>query len=260
MIDIGINLFKEHFKNDKDEVIADAIKNGVNQIILTGTILDNSQESDKFASKYPNVVFSTAGIHPHRASSFNDKTIDALKILLAKKHVISVGECGLDFNRDLSPRHIQEKVYDAQLQLAIEVKKPLFLHERDAFKRFIDITKQYIGKLPNGVIHCFTGTTEEAKTYLDMGMHIGITGSISDKRFPQLMDIAKYIPMDRLMIETDAPYMMPRNMPRKDIKVDRRNEPAYLPWVAQSIADAKGISIKEVDEGTTETTKKFFNI
>lgn len=260
MIDIGINFFKDHFKHDRDGIIKDAIAKGVKQIILTGTNIENSLDADKFASKYPGVIFSTAGIHPHRAISFNDKSIDILKTLLAKEHVVSVGECGLDFNRDLSPRHIQEKVYDTQLQLAIEVQKPLFLHERDAFKRFVDITKQYLGKLPNGVIHCFTGTTEEAKAYLDMGFYIGITGSISDKRFPQLMEVAKYIPMDRLMIETDAPYMMPRNMPRSEIKIDRRNEPAYLPWVAKSIAEAKGMTLNQIDEGTTETTKSFFNI
>lgn len=260
MIDIGINLFKDNFKHDKDKVISDAVKNGVSQIILTGTTIENSREADKFATDYPDVVFATAGIHPHRAISFNEKTIEILKTLLSKEHVVSIGECGLDFNRDLSPRNVQERVYEAQLQLAIDVQKPLFLHERDAFKRFIDITKQYMDKLPKGVVHCFTGTVEEAKTYLDMGMYIGITGSISDRRFPQLMDVAKYIPMDRLMIETDSPYMMPRNLPRKEIKVDRRNEPAYLPWVAQSIAEAKGLTLKEVADGTTETTKKFFNI
>jgi TatD DNase family protein len=260
MIDIGINFFKDHFKKDKDSVITDAIKNGVKQIILTGTMLDNSIESDSIAAKYPNVLFSTAGIHPHRASSFNNKTITELKKLLAKKHVVSVGECGLDFNRDLSPRNIQERVYDEQLQLAVEVQKPLFLHERDAFKRFVEITKQYNGKLPNGVVHCFTGTVEEAKTYLDMGLYIGITGSISDRRFPQLVDVVKFVPLDRLMIETDSPYMMPRNMPRKEIKFDRRNEPAYLPWVARSIAEAKGVSFEEIDESTTRTTKQFFNI
>ena len=230
------------------------------QIILTGTNIENSREADEFATNYPDIVFSTAGIHPNRANSFKDNTIENLKSLLNKEHVVSVGECGLDFNRDLSPRNIQEKVYEAHLQLSIEIQKPLFLHERDAFKRFVEITKEYNNKIPNGVVHCFTGTIEEARVYLDMGLYIGITGSISDKRFPHLMDVVKYVPMDKLMIETDSPYMIPRNMPKNEIKIERRNEPCYLPWIVKSIAEAKGITIKDIDDNTTKTTKKFFNI
>lgn len=142
--------------------------------------------------------------------------------------------------------------------MAIEVNKPLFLHERSAFKRFNEITDEYISKLPEAVVHCFTGTLEEAKTYLDKGFYLGFTGAISDqKRFKHLEEVIKYVPLDRMMIETDAPFMLPKNMPRTQ---NRRNEPAFLPYVAQTIANLKKISISEVANETTAVAENFFSI
>ena len=142
--------------------------------------------------------------------------------------------------------------------MAIEVDKPLFLHERSAFKKFNEITDEYLSKLPEAVVHCFTGTLEDAKVYLDKGFYLGFTGAISDeKRFKHLEDVIKYIPLDRMMIETDAPFMLPKNMPRTQ---NRRNEPSYLPYVAQTIAKLKKISISEVADETTEVARKFFRI
>lgn len=257
-IDIGINLTNKQFNNEHEEIINRALDNGVEQMILTGTSVRGSKESAEIAEDYPEILFSTAGIHPHDAKSFNEQSINELQKLLKLDHVISVGECGLDFDRDFSPRPIQEKCYRAQLELAIEVNKPLFLHERSAFKRFNEITDEYISKLPKAVVHCFTGTLEEARIYLDKGFYLGFTGAISDdKRFQHLEDVIRYIPLDRMMIETDSPFMLPKNMQRTQ---NRRNEPSFLPYVAQTIAKLKKISISEVADETTEVTRIFFRI
>ncbi|MGN7866693.1 TatD family hydrolase [Chryseobacterium sp. 22458] len=257
-IDIGINLTNKQFYNEHEEIINRAVDNGVDHMILTGTSVRGSKESAEIAGEYPDILFSTAGIHPHDAKSFTRESISELRKLLKQDQVISVGECGLDFDRDFSPRPVQEKCYKAQLELAIEVDKPLFLHERSAFRKFNDITDEYLSKLPEAVVHCFTGTLEEAKIYLDKGFYLGFTGAISDeKRFKHLEDVIKYVPLDRMMIETDAPFMLPKNMPRMQ---NRRNEPSFLLYVAQTIAHLKKISISEVADETTETARKFFRL
>lgn len=257
-IDIGINLTNKQFNNEHDEIINFALATGVHYMILTGTSVRGSKESAEIAEHYQDVLFSTAGIHPHDAKSFNNESINELRKLLKQDHVVSVGECGLDFDRDFSPRPVQEKCYRAQLELSIEIDKPLFLHERAAFKRFNEITDEYLSKLPKAVVHCFTGTFQEAKTYLDKGFYLGFTGAISDtNRFKHLEEVIKYVPLDRMMIETDAPFMLPKNMPRMQ---NRRNEPQFLPYVAQTIANLKKISISEVADETTEVARNFFRI
>ncbi|MFK7060616.1 TatD family hydrolase [Flavobacterium oreochromis] len=262
-IDIGINLTNRQFEDEIDEIVQNAHDVDVEQIILTGTSVKNSIESDKIAADYPHTLYSTAGIHPHEAKSMNEQSIPTLRKLLQKKHVVSVGECGLDFDRDFSPRPVQEKCFRAQLELAIEVKKPLFLHERKAFDRFTAICKEYQSKLPLGVVHCFTGTLQQAKYYLDNGFYLGFTGAISDvNRFAHLKEVIQYIPLDRMMIETDAPFMLPKNVPRSQLTRfnERRNEPAFLPFVAQTIAQFKKVSLHEVAESTTDVARDFFGI
>lgn len=257
-IDIGINLTNKQFYNEHEEIVNRALDNGVEQMILTGTSVRGSKESAAIAEYYPEILFSTAGIHPHDAKSFTHESTSELRNLLKQDHVVCVGECGLDFDRDFSPRPVQEKCYRAQLELAIEVNKPLFLHERSAFKRFNEITDEYLPKLPKAVVHCFTGTLDEAKIYLDKGFYLGFTGAISDQnRFKHLEEVIKYVPLDRMMIETDAPFMLPKNMPRMQ---NRRNEPAFLPYVAQTVANLKKISISEVASETTEVARNFFSI
>jgi len=262
-IDIGINLTNRQFQNDIDDIIQNALDNEVLQMILTGTSVKGSEQSLRIAKKYPNILYSTAGIHPHDAKSMDNESMGKLKKLLENKQVVAVGECGLDFDRDFSPRDQQEKCYKAQLELAIEIQKPLFLHERAAFTRFMAIAKDYLPQLPKAVVHCFTGTLAEAKTYLDNGFYLGFTGAISDtKRFAHLQEVVKYVPLDRLLIETDAPFMLPKNVPKANLVKyhERRNEPAFLPYVAQSIASFKGISLEEVALETTKNTKTFFSL
>jgi TatD DNase family protein len=262
-IDIGINLTNKQFNNEIPQIIKNAIEAGVEQMILTGTSVKNSEQSANLVPKYPHNLFATAGIHPHDAKHFDGESIPKLRELLQQPHVVSVGECGLDFDRDFSPRPMQEKCYEAQLQLAIEVQKPLFLHERAAFTRFNFITDNFLSKLPKAVVHCFTGTLHEAKTYLDKGFYLGFTGAISDvRRFEHLKEVVKSTPLDRLLIETDSPFMIPKNVSKNLLTKyhERRNEPAFLPFVAETIANFKGVSVAEVARQTTQNAKLFFGI
>ncbi len=258
-IDIGINLINKRFQYDANEVIQRAKDAGVSPMILTGVSLFVSQKSAQLAKKHPKNLFSTAGLHPHNAKDWDNNVADGIKKLLLLPEVVAVGECGLDFDRDFSPRPVQESCFRAQLQLAIDVNKPLFLHEREAHQRFVAIMNEYVGKLPKSVVHCFTGTFNEAEKYLDMGFYIGITGAITDeRRFGHLKEVVKYIPSDRLMIETDAPFMLPKNM--REQPAERRNEPAYLPFVTQYIAKNTGKTEAEVALATTNTAKLFFGL
>lgn len=262
-IDIGINLTNRQFQSDIQTTIENAVEAGVEQMILTGTSVKNSEQSAVLAKKYPGNLFSTAGIHPHDAKHFDGESIPRLRKLLQESQVVSIGECGLDFDRDFSPRPLQERCYEAHLQLAVEVQKPLFLHERAAFERFNFITDNYLSRLPKAVVHCFTGSLQEAKTYLDKGFYLGFTGAVSDvRRFEQLKEVVKFTPLDRMMIETDAPFMLPKNAPKKPTMKfhARRNEPAFLPFVAQTIAEFKGFSVEEIADQTRQNAKLFFGI
>ena len=261
-IDIGINLTNKQFAGEYDEVIDRAISAGVEQILLTGTSVRSSKEALALAEEYPETLFATAGIHPHDAKTMNAESIKILASLLKEKKVVAVGECGLDFDRDFSPRPVQESCFHAQLSLAEEVQKPLFLHERAAFDRFIAILKEH-SSLPEGVVHCFTGQLKEAKTYLEMGYYIGFTGAITDvRRFADLEEVVRYVPLDRMLIETDAPFMMSKNVPTRQLSYhqQRRNEPAFLPYVAQTIARYKGVSLKAVADKTRENAEALFKL
>lgn len=261
-IDIGINLTNKQFAGEYDEVIDRAISAGVEQILLTGTSVRSSKEALALAKEYPETLFATAGIHPHDAKTMNAESIKILAALLKEKKVVAVGECGLDFDRDFSPRPVQESCFHTQLSLAEEVQKPLFLHERAAFDRFIAILKEH-SSLPEGVVHCFTGQLKEVKTYLEMGYYIGFTGAITDmRRFAALEEVVRYVPLDRMLIETDAPFMMPKNVPTRQLSYhqQRRNEPAFLPYVAQTIAHYKGVPLKAVADKTRENAEALFKL
>jgi TatD DNase family protein len=253
-----VNLAHRSFQKDRREVIERAFAAGVRTMIVTGTSLAGSREALRIAGEYPGQLFATPGVHPHDSRNCSEETISELRRLTTNKAVVAIGECGLDFNRDFSPRLQQEKWFKAQVALADELQMPLFLHERDAHRRFCEILAAVRKRAP-AVIHCFTGTREELKAYLDMDFHIGITGWICDeRRGTHLRELVKEIPPDRLMVETDAPFLFPRTMPTKP--KDGRNEPAFLLYVLQMVADCLGKPVAEVAKMMTETAIKFFQL
>lgn len=262
MIDIGINILNRQFYSDAEDVIERAFQAGVDKMILTGVNVANSYKSAEFCERYPKFLFSTAGIHPHEAKSIDEKSIAQLRELAKTKAVKAIGECGLDYDRDFSPRPFQRKCFEAQIELAIELNLPLFLHERAAFDDFNAIMNSYKEQIPKSVVHCFTGSLDEAKYYLEKGYFLGFTGAISDeRRFSQLKEVIEYTPLDRMMIETDAPFMLPKNMSNRSLRNnERRNEPAFLPYVASYIAQIKNISIEKVQDETTLVANRFFNL
>ena len=217
-IDIGANLTHASFGEDLPQVLARARHACVAAIDVTGTSIEGSRAAQALAREHAGSashprLYATAGVHPHDAARFDGGTLEALRVLLAQPEVMAVGECGLDFNRNYSPHPDQEKCFLAQLELASETGKPLFLHSRDAHPRFADILRAHRDRLPAAVAHCFTGVAEELRAYLDLDLYVGITGWICDERRGRhLHALVREIPADRLMLETDAPYLTPRTL------------------------------------------------
>jgi TatD DNase family protein len=258
IIDVGVNLGHRSFVPDRSQVITRAFAAGVKTMIVTGSSLTSSREALQIAREYPGRLFSTAGVHPHDSRSCTDATLSKLRKMAALDEVAAIGECGLDFYRDFSPRDLQEKWFAAQVALAEELQMPVFLHERDARPRFSEILAAHRHNTP-AVLHCFTGSAEDLKVYLDMGLFIGITGWICDeRRGTHLRELVRHIPGDRLMIETDAPFLLPRSLPNKP--KDGRNEPAFLPHVLETVAQCLGKPAVEVAATTTRNAKEFFRL
>jgi TatD DNase family protein len=259
LVDIGANLTHRDFRDDLPEVLERARETGVVQIVVTGTSEAESRRAQALAERYPGSLFATAGVHPHVASGWGPRTLHALEELLTMPGVVAVGETGLDFYRDYSPRPAQERAFEAQLELAADRRVPVFLHERGAHRRFVEVLARYRERLPGAVVHCFTGTRDELWAYLDLDLHVGITGWICDeRRGTHLLELVRHIPGDRLMLETDAPYLLPRTLPPS--RFGRRNEPAHLTAVVAAVAGARGESGEEVARATSATARAFFGL
>ncbi|MFO1394999.1 MAG: TatD family hydrolase [Steroidobacteraceae bacterium] len=257
LADIGLNLAHDSFDHDRDEVVAAAIAAGVGTMVITGSTLESTRAAIELVRARPALFRATAGIHPHHAREFGDGDVPALRELLRAPEVAAAGECGLDYFRNFSPHEDQERVFRLQLELAVELAKPVFLHQRDGHEAFIAILREYRPRLTGGVAHCFTGEARELDDYLDLGLSIGITGWICDERRGQhLRDLVRRIPLDRLMLETDAPYLLPRDLvPRPK---SRRNEPRYLAHVCATVASCRGERIEDVAAATTRNARAFF--
>jgi len=260
VIDIGANLTSKSFQRDLGSVIDRAAAAGVDTLIVTGTSLAGSGAAADLAAQTARAaLYATAGIHPHHAVEAAGDWLAQLRAVARRPRVVALGECGLDFNLNYSPHADQIRCFRAQLELAGELRLPVFLHERDAHDTFIGILREHRASLTGAVVHCFTGTRAHLDAYLSLDLHVGITGWICDERRGQgLIALAAAIPERRLMIETDAPYLLPRNMP--SLPRDRRNEPAFLPYVLEAVAAARREDPAAVAAATTATARAFFGI
>lgn len=257
LIDIGLNLTHDSFDHDRAAVIERAAQAGVTRMVLTGSCIDSTHAAIGLVKSDSSRFRCTAGIHPHHASDLDAETLRELTALAGAEEVAAVGECGLDYFRDFSPRDVQRVAFAEQLQLAVRIRKPVFLHQRDAHEDFIAILRDYRPQLVDGVAHCFTGTMEQATAYLDLGLYIGITGWICDERRGlHLREVVRHIPADRLLIETDAPYLLPRDI--RPAPSSRRNEPMYLPHVLDAIAQARGEPAARLATLTTANARRLF--
>jgi len=244
---------------DIDAVISHACEAGVTQMVVTGTSVENSAKAIRLCGQYPDHLCCTVGIHPHHASDWNDDTAAQLHQLAENPTARAIGETGLDFNRNFSPRDEQVNAFRQQLELAISMNKPVFTHQRDAHDVFIEILREYRDDLTNIVVHCFTDTRAALFDYLELDCHIGVTGWICDeRRGTELAQLVKYIPANRLMAETDAPYLLPRDL--SDKPKNRVNEPAYLPHIVKTIANCQNRDVDLVAVECLETSQLFFGL
>lgn len=257
MFEIGINLTSNQFDKDRPQVVERARAAGLSGMLITGTSVQESAEAQKMAADLPGFCWSTAGVHPHQASGWDERVESEIRQLAQLPQVVAIGECGLDFNRNFSPADQQEAAFTAQLALAKELQLPVFLHCRDAGERFAALLKPWLADLPGGVVHCFTGSQRELELYLSLGLSIGITGWVCDERRGlELREMLPLIPADRLMLETDAPYLLPRDMENKPR--NRRNEPAFLPHIVRQVALWRDEDPQWLADLTDENARKLF--
>ena len=259
LIDIGANLTHDSFEEDRDAVMRRASVAGVSRMIVTGASDQGNVAAAALAEANPGRLYATAGVHPHHASEYEASSAALIRSLAEKDAVVAVGECGLDYFRNFSPRDAQLKAFQSQLDIAVDTGLPVFLHQRDAHDDFVELLEPMLPKISRAVAHCFTGEHESLREYLAMGLWIGITGWICDeRRGAHLHDIVSAIPDDKLLIETDAPYLMPRTIRPKP--KSRRNEPAHLVEVLRVVAEARGQSEQHVANITTENAMEFFGL
>ena len=255
LIDSHAHIQGSKYAGEVDAVIARARGAGVETIIAVGGAGDMSSNNEAvaLAAQFAN-VYATVGMHPHDAKDVGNDELRALRQLTSQPKVIAVGETGLDFYYNHSPHDVQRRVFAQFIQMARETELPIVVHERDAAREVVEqLRTEGSGKLC-GVIHCFTGDYEAARTYLDLGFYLSFTGIITFKNAEPLRDVVGKVPLDRIFVETDSPYLTP--VPYRG----KRNEPAYVRFVAEMIAKVKGAPLDEVGRVTTGNVKKLFRI
>lgn len=263
LIDIGANLAHDSFDADRDAVLARAHAARVTDIVITGSCATSNARAARLVHEYRHhahrpALYATAGLHPHHASEWSPALAAQIGELGAQPQTVALGECGLDYCRNYSPHDAQRHAFRAQLELAAGLGKPVFLHQRDAHADFLAILREHRPQLGAVVVHCFTDTQAALEDYLALDCHIGITGWICDERRGKaLLDAVRIIPDARLMIETDAPYLLPRTAPKT---ASRRNEPACLPWVLRTLAQARGQDEASLAAQTTANASAFFGL
>jgi TatD DNase family protein len=258
LIDIGINLAHDSYDADREAVIARARAAGVVQMIVTGSSVASTAQAIALAAGHPQRLFATAGVHPHHAGELSEERLRELEAAARDPRVVAVGECGLDYFRDLAPRAAQQQAFHRQLELAQRLGKPVFLHQRDAHEDFAAILREHAAQW-RGVAHCFTGNAAELECYLGLGLAIGITGWICDeRRGGHLVGLMPQIPAGRLLLETDGPYLLPRDLKPKP--ASRRNEPAYLAHVARAVARARGEPAAALAAASTAAARGLFGL
>ena len=252
LIDTHAHLQWASFDKDREKVIDRARKANVKYIVNIGFDVDGSRIAIELAEKHKG-LYATIGIHPHNASQLNENVLDRLRKLSENPKVVAIGEIGLDYYRNLSPRHTQKKGFEAQLFLAEELELPVAIHDREAHADTLKMLSKYKGKI-KGIMHCFSGSKEMAEQCVKFGFCISFAGPVTFPNSHRLQEIAKWIDLNKILLETDSPWLAPQDMRGK------RNEPAFLPFIAKKIAELKGISVDELAEATTENAKEIFQL
>lgn len=253
LFDSHAHLDDGRFDKDRDNVIKRAQQNNIKYILNPGADLNTSIRAVNLSEKHK-MIYAGVGVHPHNAKDMDEDTIEILRALTNKEKVVAIGEIGLDFHYDHSPRDIQRKWFREQIKLAKEVDLPIIIHDREAHGEVFDTLKEYDAGDLGCVMHCYSGSVEMAREYIKMGIYISLAGPVTFKNARKVHRVAEEIPLEWLLVETDSPYLTP--VPHRG----KRNEPAYVRFVAEKIAEAKQISVEEVARQTTLNTKKLFRI
>ena len=251
LVDSHAHLDLPEFDNDRNEVIKRAKKSGIDYILNIGINSESCSKTIKLADSY-DFIYASIGIHPHDAKNINENTYSVLKSLANNKKVLAFGEIGLDFYRNLSPKAIQIKRFREQINLANELKLPVIIHNRDAHKETMEILKEEGAKNLGGIIHCFSGDYSMAKSCIDMGFYISIPGTVTFPKAVELREIVKKLPISKILIETDCPFLTP--VPYRG----KRNEPSFVKYVAEKVASLKDMSFEEVAEITSQNFRSLF--
>lgn len=252
-IDTHVHLTDRKFKQDFVEAIASAKEAGLVSMINIGYDIKSSYQVVAMAKNEAS-LYAVVGVHPHNATSCSPKVLKELEVLAGEPKVVAIGEMGLDYYRDLSPRDVQQEAFREQLRLAKRLGKPVVIHDRDAHQDVMDILQEEKVADVGGVLHCYSGSWEMAREAIKMGLYISIAGPVTFSNARRLQDVAKLVPLEYLLIETDCPYLTPEPYRGK------RNEPAYVVRVAETIASLKGLPLEEVATATTRNARKLFEI
>lgn len=253
LIDSHVHLDDKRFDGDRDILIENLKSNNIEMVINIGADLETSVASVDLANKYGN-IYAAVGVHPHSAKEVNTMVMEQLKDLASNEKVVAIGEIGLDFYYDNSPRDLQRKWFIEQLKLAKKLDLPVIIHTRDAAGETFDILKNNQNGNVRGVLHCYSGSPEMALEYVKMGFHISLGGPVTFKNARVVREVAEAVPIDKLLIETDCPYLTPEPYRGK------RNEPMYVKYVAEKIAEIKKVSYEELVKTTNSNTKELFGI
>jgi TatD DNase family protein len=241
------------FDSDREMILASLPDKGVGYVLNVGCGIKSTQKSIDYTHKY-DYFYAAAGIHPHDAAKAPEGFCDALEGFFSDSKVVAVGEIGLDYYYDFSPREVQKEVFRNLLALAVKVGKPVIIHNREAHKDILDIIGEYTGSLCGGVFHCFSGSLEMARIVLKLGFYLSFGGAITFKNARRAIEILEYMPLDRLLIETDCPYMTPE--PHRG----QRNDSSFVHLVAKKVAEIKNVDLADIISATTDNAKRLFNV
>ncbi len=252
-VDTHVHFHFPDYDSDRNEVIDQAREAGVEEFINVGTDVESSEDSLDLAQSY-DYIYASAGIHPHDAKKADDQAFKKLEVLLQNERMVAIGEVGLDFYRDLSPRDVQIKVLKQFLDVQRKIRKPLILHCRDAYEEMITLLKAEAKPPVQGVMHCFSSDRNTLKKFVDLGLYISFAGPLTYKKNESLRDACKVCPLDRLLLETDAPFLPPQTMRGK------RNESRFIIETAEVAAGLHGLSLADLGERTTQNAKALFRL
>jgi TatD DNase family protein len=253
LFDSHAHLEDERFDEDRDRLISGLPEKGVACVVNVGSTLDTSRMSVELAARYP-IIYAAVGVHPHEVSQMAEDDLETLKNTAKGGKVVAIGETGLDYYYDFSPRELQKEWFALQIDLAYTLGLPVIVHNRDAHADVLDILKIQKDKILSGVMHCYSGSWEMAKAFIDLGFYISLGGPVTFKNAKRPVEVAQKVPLDRLLIETDSPYLAPTPYRGK------RNDPSYVRLVAERIAEIRGMTFQEIADITSHNARVLFGI